>query len=180
VIDAQFGKYDDAGRELDRANDLDPENKFGAAGLGVLYAERNDPQSAATALRARLRSTPDDATLNYLLADALLRQGTEDASARAEARAALEKAVRTQPDFERAHALLGKVYVQTGNYGQAVHELQLALTQNGQDRMALNQLVIAFRHMGRDQEAANALAELKRVVANQLQTDKQPVQAGRQ
>jgi predicted Zn-dependent protease len=180
VIDAQFGKYEEAASELERANDLDPANKFGAAGLGVLYAERNDPQSAATALRARLQKIPDDPTLNYLLADALVRQGQDDASARAEARASLEKAVRAQPDFERAHALLGKIYVQSGSYGQAIHELQLALKQNAQDRMALNQLVIAFRHMGRDQDAANALSELKRVVANQLQTDKQSVQAGRQ
>lgn len=169
VIDAQFGKYDEAASEFDRANDLDPENKLGAAGLGVLYTERNEPKSAATTLRARLQKTPDDPTLNYLLADALVRQGTSDVSAIAEARASLQKAVSAKPDFGRAHALLGKLYVQSGKYESAIAELQLALKQNGQDRMALNQLVIAFRHVGRDQDAANALAELKRVVANQVQ-----------
>lgn len=166
VIDAQFGQYDDATAEFDRANDLDPSNQFGAAGLGVLYTERNQPASAVAAVRSRLKKTPDDPTLNYFLADALIREGPDDAAAMAEARRALQTAVRTKPDFEQAHALLGKLYVQHGDYESGIKELLRALKQNQQNRMALNQLVIAYRHLGQSNEAAEALSELKQAVEN--------------
>ena len=106
VVDAQFGKYDDAANEFDRANELDPVNRLGAVGLSQLYAERNRPERAVDILRDRLQTSPDDPTLKYLLADALTKNAADDPARITEARRALQKAVHAKPDFGEAHALL--------------------------------------------------------------------------
>ncbi len=175
VIDAQLGKYDEAATEFERANYLDPKSEYGAAGLGALYIERNQPDVAIKALRERLRKNPNDATLNYFLAQALLRQtNTAGSSNFNEARDALSKSLHSKPDFGKARALLGKLYVQEKDYEQAVKELRLASQYDPMNRMALSQLVLALRRLGREDEAAAALAKLKDLVMDRLPLDVDP------
>lgn len=75
IVQAQMGKYDDAASEFELANSLDPTAELGAAGLGALYIERNQPAVAIKTIRERLRKDPKDATLNFLLAQALVKGG---------------------------------------------------------------------------------------------------------
>jgi Flp pilus assembly protein TadD len=73
-------------------------------------------------------------------------------------------ALGARPDFAKAYSLLGKLYVQTGAYPEAVEQLRLAAGYDGSDRMAWSQLAIALRRLGRNEEAATAVDALKRVV----------------
>ena len=165
ILKAQLGKHDDAAAEFDLANELDPGRRYGAAGLGVLYTETRQADLAATVLRERVRTSPGDATLNFLLAQALMQEGAEPGSPGfAEAVRCLRLAVGARPDFARAHSLLGKLYVQSGDYTQAVEQLRLAAKYDPSDRMAFSQLAIALRRLGRNEEAAAAVEALKRIV----------------
>jgi Flp pilus assembly protein TadD len=162
VIEAQQGKLAEAAVEFEQSED-------GAAGLGALYLQNNQTDAAVIALRERVRKEPKDPTLNYLLAQALMRQAKFT-----QARDALLVAVSAKPDFSKAHGLLGKLYIQTGDYKQAIEELRLALRDDPTNRMALSQLATALRHEGRADEAATTLAQLKKVVMWQSVRDVDP------
>lgn len=162
VIQAQLGKYPEASAEFDRANELDSEREFGAAGLGALYLETNQPELAANTIRDRLRKNPNDATLNYLLAEAFMRTRSWH-----EAQSALSACLRADPHSAKAHSLMGKLCVQTQNYTQAVSELRLAAEYDPGDRMTWSQLAIALRHLGRGDAASAALQKLKSIVIQQ-------------
>jgi tetratricopeptide (TPR) repeat protein len=165
VLKAEVGKYDDAAAEFDLANRLDPSRLYGAAAFGVLYTETRQADLAATVLRERLRKSPGDATLNFLLAQALVQEGAAPSSPEfAEAVRCLKVALGARPDFAKAHSLLGKLYVQTLAYPEAVEQLRLATGYDGSDRMAWSQLAIALRRLGRNEEAATAVDALKRIV----------------
>jgi Flp pilus assembly protein TadD len=165
ILKAQLGKYEEAASEFELANRLDPNRQYGAAGLGVLYTEMRQPDLASAVLRERLKKSPGDSTLNYLLAQALVQEGVEPGTAKfSETLEALIAATRAQPAFAKAHSLLGKLYVSAENYPKAVEELRLAAKYDATDRMARSQLAIALRRLGRDEEAAAAIAELKRII----------------
>jgi tetratricopeptide (TPR) repeat protein len=164
VIEAQQGKLDEAAAEFEQS-------EYGAAGLGALYLQNNQTDEAVITLRERLRKEPKDPTLNYLLAQALMRQGSAKFN---EARAALLIAVSAKPDFSKAHVLLGKLCIQTRDYKLAIEELKLALRDDPTNRMALSQLATALRHEGRASEAATTLAQLKKVVMQQSVQDVDP------
>ena len=159
ILKAQLGKYEEAASEFELANRLDPSRQYGAAGLGVLYTEMRQPDLASAVLRERLKKSPGDSTLNYLLAQALVQEGVEPGTAEfSETLDALIAATRAQPDLAKAHSLLGKLYVSAENYPKAVEELKLAARYDATDRMARSQLAIALRRLGRDEEAAAAIA----------------------
>jgi Flp pilus assembly protein TadD len=166
VIDAQSGRYDEAAAQFEMANALDPKSELGAAGLGALYLERNQPDSAAAALRHRLQANPNDPTLTYFLAEALMQQpsGIGSSGADDEARQALLNSLRSKPDFAKAHALLGKLYIRKGDDKKAIDELRLAEKYDPSNRLALSQLAIALRHLGRSEEAAAASSKLRAIV----------------
>jgi Flp pilus assembly protein TadD len=165
VLKAEVGKYDDAAVEFDLANRLDPRRQYGAAGLGVLYTETRQSDLAATVLRERLRKSPGDSTLNFLLAQALVQEGAAPGTPEfAEAIRCLKLALGARSDFAKAHSLLGKLYVQAGAYPEAVEQLRLAAGYDGSDRVAWSQLAIALRRLGRNEEAATAVDALKRIV----------------
>ncbi len=171
VIKGQIGTEAEAAWEFELANRLDPKQEYGAPGLSVLYASSNQIDLASDVLRARLKKNPDDPTLNYLLAEALIRQDVQPGTQEfAEVSAALKRALRIKPDFAGAHIALGKLYNRTGEYSSAVHELKAGLESNASDRAALSQLAIALRHLGRDEEAAAVSTTLRRIVMKDVQT----------
>lgn len=168
ILKVQLGQHDDAAAEFDRANRLDPRRQFGDAGLGLLYTEMRQTDRASAVLRERLKKSPKDATLNFLLAQALVQEGVEPGSAGfVEAAGCLKSAIASQPDLGKAHTLLGKLYVQSADYSQAVDELRLGARYDPSDRMAFSQLAIALRRLGREQEATAAVEGLRRIIARE-------------
>jgi Flp pilus assembly protein TadD len=165
VIAAERGQNEEALKEFDRANKLDSREEYGAAGLGTLYLESNQPQAAVEIIQSRLRSHPEDPTLNYLLAESLMKlPGPLAHSRMATVRDALSICIRANPQSAKAHGLLGKLYVQYGSYDEAVAELELAAKYDPTARMPRSQLAIALRHLGRTGEASTVIAELKELV----------------
>ena len=165
VIHAQAGRAQEAAADFDLANRLDAKQEYGAVGLGLLYTETKQTDLAVSVLRDRLKKTPGDFMLNYLLAQAIVNEPVEAGSPQFnEARQALGKTLQAKPDFTKAHTLLGKLYAQVGENRNALEELKLATSRDRTDRTALSQLAIVLRRLGRTQEAAAVLAELRQLV----------------
>ncbi len=165
VIESENGLHGAAEKDFKLSNHLDPESEYGSAGLGVLLTEEGRAAEGSEFLRLRLQKSPSDPTVNYLLAQAIVREGPEPGSAKfREAEAALIRAVSARPDYAAAHTALGKLYIQSGNSARAIDELQIALRLNGSDRAALNQLAGLLRRAGRADEANQVTKRLRELV----------------
>lgn len=172
IINAQKSKFDESASDFEQANRLSPQKLYGSVGLSVLYAESKHPEESERILRNKLQTAPNDATLNYLLADVLVNQpsGANDHDL-AQAKAALLRSVAAKPDFSNAHALLGKVYRRTRESAKAIEQLKLALSHDPQNRVALNQMISLLRAVGKGREAAPYSASLRRVLQQEVSTD---------
>ena len=165
AIRAERGEIDDAMRDFERASALGPDEMYGSVGLSLVLRQVDRLPEAIALLRRKLARQPRDATLNYLLADVLLRTDPDPASPEsAEARVVLQRALKARPDFAKAHAALGRLQLRAGEVASAVDELRVAVRLDPNDRLALNQLVLAYRRLGRDEDAAAVAGQLKKLL----------------
>ena len=155
-----------AAADFDQAERLEPDQLYGAIGLSMLLRQDRQLPEAIRILREKLAERPNDATLNYLLADTLIRTGVKPGQAGfEEALSLLRKAVALQPQFNRARIALGKEYLEASQPRDAEEQFREAVRRNPQDRSALMQLVLLLRRNGKKQEAALFAARLKELVA---------------
>jgi superkiller protein 3 len=165
AIRAERGDVDEAMVDFEHASALRPDELYGSVGLSLVLRQADRLPEAITLLRRKLNGHPRDATLNYLLADVLLRTDPDPASPEsAEARAALQRALQARPDFAKAHAALGRLQLRADEVASAVDELRIAVRLDPNDRLALNQLVLAYRRQGRQEDAAAVAAQLKKLL----------------
>lgn len=165
AIRAERAEIDEAMRDFERASALSPDELYGSVGLSLVLRQADRLPEAIALLRRKLVQRPRDATLNYLLGDALLRGDPTPSSPEfAEARAALARALRAKPDFAKAHAALGKLHIRAGEMAKAVEELRTAARLDPRGRLALNQLVVAYRRLGRQEDAAAVAGQLQRLL----------------
>jgi tetratricopeptide (TPR) repeat protein len=174
AINATMSRTEDAEADFEAAERLMPDALYGSVGLSLLFRQTNQLDRSIAILRERLRHAPDDPTLNFLLADALLRSEAQiDSQELKEARAALLRSVRAKPDFAKAHAELGKIYLKDGETEKAMNELRLALRQDPQDRVALHQLSIALQRQARTEEAREVATKLRNLLRRDQEEEKQ-------
>jgi tetratricopeptide (TPR) repeat protein len=165
AIHADRAELDEATRDFEQAAGLSPDALYGSVGLSLVLRQNAQLPEAIALLRSKLAQKPKDATLNYLLGDALMRsEPAAGTSVFREAERAFRRAVEARPQFAKAHAALGKLYLRSGNAAAAAEKLAAAVRMDPGDRLALNQLVMAYRQLGRTAEAAEAAAQLKDVL----------------
>lgn len=168
AIHADRAELDEATADFERARALGPDDLYGAVGLSLVLRQTDRTAQAIALLRQKLVKEPQNATLNYLLADALTRSDPDPASPEfREARAALNRALRANPRFGRARSALGKLLLRAGEAPGAVKALSAAIDLDPSDRLALNQLVIAYRQLGRQSDAERAAARLKALLVRE-------------
>ena len=155
-----------AARDFEKADQLEPEQLYGSVGLSMLLRQNQNLPQAIEILRAKLAERPRDPTLNYLLADTLVRTGAEPGRpAFREAVSLMEKSVALDSQFQKAHVSLGKLYLREAQPKQAIEQFQTALQIDPHDRSALTQLVLLFRRTGKTEQADAAARKLKELVA---------------
>ena len=125
-------------------------------------------RKAIAELRGRIQQAPNDATLQYLLGEALTRAGaTPGEPPFDEAQQALQTSVRLNATFAPARVDLAKLYLKQNRIDEAIAQLEAARTLDPQNTSAYSQLAIAYRRAGDAAKASEMLTTLNRVNAEE-------------
>jgi len=166
VLHVQLAEFDQADRDFDRAQRLDPKQAVGGVVRGLSQIQQNNMDQALVTVRTQLKDRPKDEFPYYVLAELLSRQGVQPGSAEFdEALHAALEAVRLKPDFTLARDVLSRLYLQAGETDRAIEQCRLALRDNPSDEMALYRLIRALQSKGGKNGAAEVPALLKQFTA---------------
>jgi len=132
-----------------RANPKEPNVHFG---LGYLLWTRRQYQEAAQEFHAELDSDPDHFQAALYLADADIQR-----SRTIEARPLLEKLAKVNPTVSMVHLDLGMVYSESGQFSDAIKELQVAAKLAPKDVNPHWRLGRLYRSLGERKEAKTEL-----------------------
>jgi tetratricopeptide (TPR) repeat protein len=123
--------------------------------------QQNDFHRALATVQAKLARKPNDPLLLYLQADFLLQQGAEPGTPEFSlAMRSAKKAVELQPNLGDARSVLAKIYLQSGQYRQAVVQCRRALEINPKDQTAVYHLIVGLRKTGQTAEIPELLKRL--------------------
>ena len=129
VLFAMQDRFDLAEQDFQLSAKLAPASNFGYVGMGVTYLETGKASKAIDLLHQRLRQNPEDASLLYLLGEALMHNGAMPGEPQyAEAQSAFEKSVRMNPGLCLPHVALGEIYLDEERFKDAVAQLEQART----------------------------------------------------
>jgi tetratricopeptide (TPR) repeat protein len=161
VLHIQLSQYDEAQADFEKAYEFDPSQSLSVAAQGLAAAEANDLDRALTTVQTKLERKPNDPILMYLEADVLAQKGSEPATPDFQrAMRSARKAVALRPGLGPAHAVLAKLYLQGGQYNEAVEQCRKAIDIDPKDRTSLYRLVQALRKTGNKAEIPSLLTRL--------------------
>jgi Flp pilus assembly protein TadD len=164
IVHAMKNEFDLADQDFQLASKLAPEKNLSYVGLGVSYMQTGNLPEAIRTLRERVKQKPDDATLLYLLGEALIRSGVNvDEPEFKEAKAVLERSVSLSQAFAPSRVGLAKLYLRESRIDEAVALLEKARSLDPADNAACSQLAIAYRRQGHPEKAAPLLATLAKL-----------------
>lgn len=152
----QRQRYESAEDQYQQALAIQPKDP--AALLGMAYAcfGNGDPDRALTAAQEALQQTPADPEVNLVIGEILVQRHDF-----ANAEGFLDRSLTARPQMlPHIHALLGRVYAETGKNAQAIAELRLGLSSDT-DGTVYYQLAQAYRRAGDNQDAADAMQQVK-------------------
>jgi tetratricopeptide (TPR) repeat protein len=164
VLYVQLAQYEKAEADFERAYELDPHQSLSTAAQGLAAVQANDLEQALASIQSKLERKPDDALLLYLQADLLTQRSAEVGTPEFElALRSAKSAVRLQPTLAAARGVLAKLYMQTGQYAEAVAQCREALKSDPKDQTALYRLIQALRKTGPKNEIPDLLKRLAQV-----------------
>lgn len=162
VLYAMEDRFDLAEQDFQLSAKLAPASNFGYVGMGVTYLETGNAGKAVALLRERLKQNPNDASLLYLLGEALMRGGAKAGEPQhAEAQAAFEKSVRLNPGLCLPHVAIGEMYIDEERFKDAVNQLEQARQIDPKEKSAYSHLAVAYRKLGDIENAKRVLGLLK-------------------
>jgi tetratricopeptide (TPR) repeat protein len=162
VLEAQLGKNELAVADFVRAHQLNPNISYADDALGMIRTQEHEGARSLAFFQSAARLHPDDAFLQYLLAEQLSQAASDQNGT--DSRAAIDaatNAIRLDPTYTPAHDLLARLYVQKNQFTLAIKEAEAALAQDPNDESALYQEIMATRHMGDNQETKALVARLQ-------------------
>jgi tetratricopeptide (TPR) repeat protein len=127
----------------------DPKEPNVHFGLGYLLWTQNQFDEAAQEFEAELVNVPENAQALAFLADSYMQTNRSE-----KAMPLIEKALKINPNLERAHLDLGILYVDAGRHEDAVREFQLAARLAPLDANPHWRLARLYQSMGKKEEAA--------------------------
>jgi Flp pilus assembly protein TadD len=164
ILQAMKNRFDLAEQDFQLASRLAPEKNLSYAGLGVTYMQTGNLPEAIRTLGERVAQKPDDATLRYLLGDALIRSGVNPGDpAFDEAKSTLERSVAINAAFAPARVDLAKLYLRENRTNEAVDLLEKARALDPEDKGVYSQLAVAYRRQGKADLAAATLTALAKL-----------------
>ncbi len=164
-VERQHGNLAAALKYYEKAAKLQPGNRASLLGMGTVYWEMGDFDRATANLREALLLHPPPAQAIFELANIAVRQHRE-----AEAIPLLKQYLALQPDASAARADLGRAFLHTGRYEEAVVELTNA-SESDERGDVHYQLSMALRKLGRLSEADAALKKSTEIREFQLRRE---------
>jgi len=161
VLYIQLADYEKGQADFEKAYELDPSQSLSAAAQGIAAAQENDLDRALAKIQMSLARKRNDPILLYLQADILAQKGTDPGSAEFQkAMRSAKQAVALEPNLGAARGVLATLYLQKGQYKEAVAECRRALLSDPKDRTAIYHLIQALRKTGNDAEIPDLLKRL--------------------
>jgi tetratricopeptide (TPR) repeat protein len=161
VLYVQLAQYDKAEADFEKAYELNPNQSLSTAAQGLAAVQANDLDHALESVQTKLARKPNDPLLLYLQADVLSQKGAEPGTP--EFKVALQsakRAVALQPTLAAARGVLAKLYMQTGQYPEAIEQCRKALAIDPKDQTAVYRLIQALRKTGDKKEIPELLQRL--------------------
>ena len=157
----QLEREDDAQTEYQKALALEPGNAAAMLGSASAYLSNNNIEKAKDTARAALERSPQDPELNLIVAETMVAQFQF-----ADAEPYLLKGLNVKPQMQgHVHALLGKVYAETGKTNDAIRQLKLG--ESSDDTGSIHYLLARlYRETGDTKNASAALEQVKTIKQN--------------
>ncbi len=173
VLEVQLQQYDEANADFRKAAELNPLQNYSSVALGISLLQENKLGESIKVVRQRLAKAPGDSTLNYLLAELLIRSGVKPGTPGfQEAKAAAQRAVHSKPDFGLAEDVLTELYLRSGETVRAEATARLALKSDPNDQSALYHLIVCLRGKGDQTELPQLVQKLAEVTAGLREQEK--------
>jgi tetratricopeptide (TPR) repeat protein len=161
VLFVELAEYEKAQADFEAAYELDPNQSLSAAAQGLAAVQQNDLDQALASVQEKLARRPTDPILLYLQADVLTQKGAEPGTPEFEtAMRSAKKAVALRPTLGPARGVLAKLYLQAGQYPEAITQCKKALEIDPKDQAALYHLIQASRKSGKTNEIPDQLKRL--------------------
>jgi len=161
VLYVQLAQYDKAEADFEKAYELNPNQSLSTAAQGLAAVQANDLDRALESVQTKLARKPNDPLLLYLQADVLSQKGAEPGTPEFKlAMQSASKAVALQPTLPAARGVLAKLYMQTGQYQEAIEQCRKALVIDPKDQTAVYRLIQALRKTGDKKEIPELLQRL--------------------
>jgi tetratricopeptide (TPR) repeat protein len=161
VLYVQLAQYDKSEADFEKAYELNPNQSLSTAAQGLAAVQANDLDHALTSIKAKLMRKPNDPLLLYLQADVLSQKGADPGTPEFQlAMRSAKRAVALQPTLAAARAVLAKLYMQTGQYQEAIEQCRKALEIDPKDQTAVYRLIQALRKTGQKKEIPELLTRL--------------------
>src|SRR6266481_550624 len=161
VLYVQLAQYDKAEADFEKAYELNPNQSLSIAAQGLAAVQANDLDHALESVQAKLARKPNDPLLLYLEADVLSQKGADPGTPEFQlAMQSAKRAVALQPTLAAARGVLAKLYMQTGQYPEAIEQCREALVSNPKDQTAVYRLIQALRKTGEKKEIPELLQRL--------------------
>jgi tetratricopeptide (TPR) repeat protein len=161
VLFVQMSDYEKAEVDFEKSHELDPNQSLSSAAQSMAAVQANDLDRALATIQEKLAKKPDDAFLLYLQADILTQKGSDPGTPEfQDAMRSAKKAVALQPTLGAARGVLAKLYLQSGQYQDAIDQCRKALASDPKDQTALYHLIQALRKTGQKDELPDLLKRL--------------------
>jgi tetratricopeptide (TPR) repeat protein len=159
----QLERYDDALTEYGAALAITPGDPAALLGLASAYLSNNNIDKAMETAQMALERRPEDPELNLIMAQALVAKNRF-----AEAEPLLIKSLNAKPQMlGHVHALIGKVYAETGRTLAAIEQLKLGASSDGNGSVHYL-LARLYRQIGDTKDASAAIEQVKTIKDQRL------------
>jgi tetratricopeptide (TPR) repeat protein len=157
-IYVQLERFDDAQTEYIKALSIAPGDASAMLGLASAYLGNGNIDKAIETARTALLRTPQDPELNLVMVESMVAR-----SRFSEAEPFLPESLNVKPQMlAHVHALIGKVYAETGRTREAIEQLKMGLPSDdtGSVHYLLGRL---YREVGDLKDASVAIEQFKTI-----------------
>jgi tetratricopeptide (TPR) repeat protein len=175
IAQLTYGQNVESENSFKQSLALDPKAVPALAYLGVTYAERGLYDNALGFFQRAIALNPQLGTLQYLVADTMLKSSVADTS---QVQKYLKRAIELDPNLAAAYLSWATVYVRANQYAEAAPLLERAVALQPELLEAHYQLGRVLMKLKRTDEANRELAIFK-TLSEKQKTQNEPREIAR-